>query len=439
MSDRAVLDGELSLTNPLDGDALLNVQMDGQGGVYSRYDWRGYSAYEIAVQHGYTGTEEEWLASLHGADGATGPQGETGATGQQGPKGDKGDPGDDYTLTEQDKQDIAGMVDTPVDDVQINGTSIVQGGVANIPIAKTGSTDASLGLVRVSADYGLSISPLGRLNTTDPSVAQIKAGTATYRKIGPAHQHIAAFYGLTKAAGVDMASSSNPVGTYTDEAKAAIQSMLDVPSKSDIPEVPVEDVQIDGASILSNGVADIPIADAETLGVVGINNNGGVAIDSTNHKLLIKKATSAMLKAGSNSFYPVVSNNQHEAAFYGLAKASGDTTQSQSSNAVGTYTEDAKSAISDMLNGSVSVSGTTPTIVAKSGIRYVCGEVASLDFTPPASGICDVVFTSGTTPTVLTVPSTVKWANGFDPTSLDANTTYELNIMDGLGVCGTWT
>ena len=106
---------------------------------------------------------------------------------------------------------------------------------------------------------------------------------------------------------------------------------------------------------------------------------------------------------------------------------------------MGTYTEKAKSAIHDMLNGSVSVSGTTPTIVAKSGIRYVCGEVASLDFTPPASGICDVVFTSGSTPTVLTVPSTVKWANGFDPSNLDADTTYELNIMDGLGVCGTWT
>lgn len=31
---------------------------------------RGYSAYEIAVQKGYIGTEEEWLASLHG-DGVT--------------------------------------------------------------------------------------------------------------------------------------------------------------------------------------------------------------------------------------------------------------------------------------------------------------------------------------------------------------------------------
>lgn len=44
----------------------------------------GYSAYELAVQEGYTGTEAEWLASLQGPTGPVGPQG---------PKGDKGDPG----------------------------------------------------------------------------------------------------------------------------------------------------------------------------------------------------------------------------------------------------------------------------------------------------------------------------------------------------------
>ena len=302
MSDTVILDGELSLTN----------QLDGQGGVYSRYDWRGYSAYEIAVQHGYTGTEEEWLASLQGADGATGPQGETGATGPQGPKGDKGDTGDDYILTEQDKQEIAGLVDTPVDDVQINGTSIVSDGVANVPIA-------------------------------------------------------------------------------------------------------------------SNSV----------MGVAKFNVNNGVEVYDNTWRIV--SASSVQIKGGAEKFRPVTPQRQHEATFYSLAKAAGDTTQSQSSNAIGTYTEEAKSAISNMLNDSVSVSGTTPTIVAKSGIRYVCGEVASLDFTPPASGICDVVFTSGSTPTVLTVPSTVKWANGFDPTSLDADTTYELNVMDGLGVAGAWT
>ena len=87
-----------------------------------------------------------------------------------------------------------------------------------------------------------------------------------------------------------------------------------------------------------------------------------------------------------------------------------------------------------------SVTGTTPTITGVADTRYVCGEVATLDFTPSASGICDVVFTSGSTATVLTVPNTIKWANGFDPTSLEADTTYEINILDGAwGVACTWT
>ena len=96
-----------------------------------------------------------------------------------------------------------------------------------------------------------------------------------------------------------------------------------------------------------------------------------------------------------------------------------------------------------IVSGTIAVSGTTPTITALPGIRYVCGEVATLDITLPASGIVDVVFESGSTPTVLTVtpPSgvTVQWANGFDPNALEANTTYEINIADGLGVAASWT
>ncbi len=91
----------------------------------------------------------------------------------------------------------------------------------------------------------------------------------------------------------------------------------------------------------------------------------------------------------------------------------------------------------------VTVTGTTPTITALPGVRYVCGEVPTLDITLPASGIVDVTFKSGSTATVLTVTPptgvTVKWANGFDPTALEANTTYEINIADGLGVAASWT
>ena len=70
----------------------------------------GYSAYEIAVQNGYVGTEEEWVASLKGPKGdkgdpftysdftpeqlgaLKGPKGDQGIRGEVGPKGDKGDP-----------------------------------------------------------------------------------------------------------------------------------------------------------------------------------------------------------------------------------------------------------------------------------------------------------------------------------------------------------
>lgn len=38
----------------------------------------GASAYEVAVENGFEGTEEEWLASLHGADGEQGNDGQNG-------------------------------------------------------------------------------------------------------------------------------------------------------------------------------------------------------------------------------------------------------------------------------------------------------------------------------------------------------------------------
>lgn len=47
----------------------------------------GASAYELAVENGFVGTVQEWLASLVGADGATGPQGPQGETGAAGPAG----------------------------------------------------------------------------------------------------------------------------------------------------------------------------------------------------------------------------------------------------------------------------------------------------------------------------------------------------------------
>lgn len=63
----------------------------------------GASAYEIAVENGYTGTEAEWLSSLKGEKGDAGEQGiqgiqgekgDTGEQGLQGIQGEKGEKGD---------------------------------------------------------------------------------------------------------------------------------------------------------------------------------------------------------------------------------------------------------------------------------------------------------------------------------------------------------
>lgn len=63
---------------------------DGKDGLNGE---NGKSAYELAVDNGFSGTLAEWLNSLKGADGAKGDKGDKGDTGAQGLKGDKGDSG----------------------------------------------------------------------------------------------------------------------------------------------------------------------------------------------------------------------------------------------------------------------------------------------------------------------------------------------------------
>ena len=55
----------------------------------------GKSAYLLAVEHGYSGSESEWLASLKGEKGDPGEQGERGEKGEPGTPGEKGDTGAD--------------------------------------------------------------------------------------------------------------------------------------------------------------------------------------------------------------------------------------------------------------------------------------------------------------------------------------------------------
>ena len=116
-----------------------------------------------------------------------------------------------------------------------------------------------------------------------------------------------------------------------------------------IPSVPVQDVQVDGTSVLQNGVANVPVANTNEFGVVKYNASYGIEIGGADGILKIVSETANEAKAGTNNRKPVTSAFQHTSAFYGLAKAAGDSTQSASNNAVGQYTDAAKGMIQAML------------------------------------------------------------------------------------------
>lgn len=84
----------------ISADNTITVGLPSTGsGVAGPRGERGYSAYDLAVKNGYTGTEKEWLAYLKddkgdkGDAGATGATGPAGANGKDGVNGADGKPG----------------------------------------------------------------------------------------------------------------------------------------------------------------------------------------------------------------------------------------------------------------------------------------------------------------------------------------------------------
>ena len=125
-------------------------------------------------------------------------------------------------------------------------------------------------------------------------------------------------------------------------------------------------------------------------------------------------------------------------------KAPDDALSSESKNAVQNKVideelSDVKNAISQKQDATnyVTLSGTIVTQTGADNTMYLCGELAELTFTAPATGQTAIRFTSGTTPTVATF-SGVTWLNGFDPNNIEASKTYEVNILNGVGVAA-WT
>ena len=93
--------------------------------LINQYIENGKSAYELAVIHGFKGTEEEWLESLRGTDGKDGKDGYTpvkdvdyadgkdGIDGKNGTEGYAPVRGKDY-WTDEDKAEIQSYVNEAI-------------------------------------------------------------------------------------------------------------------------------------------------------------------------------------------------------------------------------------------------------------------------------------------------------------------------------------
>lgn len=112
-----------------------------------------------------------------------------------------------------------------VSDVQIEGTSILVNGVANIPVAGD-----NFGVVKLldNGVYGVKLSSKANpyLIITTSVLNEYKAGGYTYKAVTIANQHASTFYGLAKASGTDEKNSTLPLGQYTEGAQASIQRMI---------------------------------------------------------------------------------------------------------------------------------------------------------------------------------------------------------------------
>ena len=214
-----VQNGKPAVSIPIEGTLYLVPSGNESGNLYDEYiyvndaweqfgsagiDLTGYATQTWVQQQNYLTSHQDISGKANNADLAT-------------------------VATSGSYNDLSNKPTIP--DIRINNSSIVNNGIANIPIANTNY----LGAVRIYSTLGITTNENGALSIVPAQSSHIKAGSADYKVLNPTHQHEAVFYGLAKAAGdTTQSQSENAVGTYTDQAKTAIQNMLGISGDSPV-------------------------------------------------------------------------------------------------------------------------------------------------------------------------------------------------------------
>ena len=200
----------------------------------------GKSAYQIAVEQGYQGSESDWLSSLKGDKGDTGERGEkgdtglqgergekgeTGQQGEQGPMGEKGEKGDAGVAGKDGFSPIANVVkDGSVITITItdkNGTTTVtltEGAAVDLtPYAKVTYVDEKVQELSDSLTYTLQEHTL--------SITHLEDKSHTHENQSALDQITAAKIAQWDGFGTQINGLSTKVTVYSEKAERTLESL----------------------------------------------------------------------------------------------------------------------------------------------------------------------------------------------------------------------
>mgnify|MGYP001005908008 FL=1 len=191
----------------------------------------GKSAYAIAVEHGYENSEDEWLLSLKGEKGDTGERGEKGEKGDpgdrglQGVPGEKGEKGDAGVAGKDGFSPIANVVkDGSVITITItdkNGTTTVtltEGAAVDLtPYAKVNYVDEKVQELSDSLTYTLQEHTLSIMHLEDKS--------HTHENQSALDQITAAKIAQWDGFGTQINGLSTKVTVYSEKTERTLESL----------------------------------------------------------------------------------------------------------------------------------------------------------------------------------------------------------------------
>lgn len=229
----------------------------------------------------------------------------------------------------------------------------------------------------------------------------------------------------------DIPSLPDNLVTQDDLATVATsgnyEDLTNKPTIPTMPDIPVTDVQVNGASILNDGVANIPIAGNSRLGVV-FPAGFGVMVTASG-ALAIIKATDALINAKTNNYQPVVPSNLDYAVKVGVTTNTNTLTDTEKQNAC--------NWLGAGHQRTTVIDSTTPTIVldkALANTDYQYGIITSLSITEVENSYLEtnIFFTAGAEITV-DLPDTLKIIGDL---SFEAEKQYVMSICNNTLIVG---